>query len=108
MTSWQASLTVDSLGNASLYLGGGFSYFVKQANGAYLNTDGVNGTLANSGGVFTYTDTNGTQFVFLPSGQLSYEQDTDGNRITLGYNLSPEPAKGHVDLHQPGRSRGAG
>ena len=36
--------------------------------------------------VYTFTDTTGLQYVFPPSGQLNYEQDTNGNRITLGYN----------------------
>ena len=61
-------------------------YFVLQANGTYLDTDGEYGTLTRSAGVYTFTNSSGTQYVFLPSGYLNYEQDTNGNRITLGYN----------------------
>ena len=38
------------------------------------------------GGIYTYTNTNGTQYVFPANGMLNYEQDANNNRITLGYN----------------------
>ena len=85
-TSWQTSLSADASGNVSIDAGGAFSYFVEQANGSYLDTDGEYGTLSQSGGIFTFTVTSGTQYVFLANGSLSYEQDTNGNRIALGYN----------------------
>ena len=85
-TSWQTSLSVDSSGNVTINSGGTLSYFPIQANGTYLDTDGEYGTLTQSGGIYTFTDTSGTQYVFLPNGLLNYEQDTNGNRITLGYN----------------------
>ena len=85
-TSWQTSLSVDGSGNVTINTGGAFSYFPIQANGTYLDTAGEYGSLTLSGGVYTFTDTSGTQYVFLPSGLLNYEQDTNGNRITLGYN----------------------
>ena len=85
-TSWQTSLSVDSSGNVTIDSGGYFSYFPIQANGTYLDTDGEYGTLTLSGGIYTFTDTSGTQYVFLANGLLNYEQDTNGNRITLGYN----------------------
>ena len=85
-TSWQTSLSVDASGNVTIDSGGALSYFASQANGSYLDTDGEYGTLTQSGGIFTFTATSGTQYVFLPNGLLNYEQDTNGNRITLGYN----------------------
>ena len=102
-SSWEMSLSEDTSGNVSLYLGGAqasallapVSYFVSQANGDYLNVDGEYGTLADSSGVFTYTDPAGIQYVFFtpgtnlagsPGGRLNYVQDTNGNRITLAYN----------------------
>jgi RHS repeat-associated protein/uncharacterized repeat protein (TIGR01451 family) len=87
-TSWQTSLNVDTSGNVTIDSGGAVAYFGRQANGSYLDTDGEYGTLTNSAGVYTFTDTTGVQYVFLPDGQLSYERDTNGNRITLGYNSS--------------------
>ena len=85
-TTWQTSLSTDASGNVTIDSGGVLRYFVKQANGSYLDTDGEYGTLTQSGGIYTFTGTSGTQYVFLANGLLNYEQDTNGNRITLGYN----------------------
>jgi RHS repeat-associated protein/uncharacterized repeat protein (TIGR01451 family) len=85
-TNWQTYLTADAFGNVTIDSGGASGYFVKQANGSYLDVAGEYGTLTSSGGNYIFTDTAGAQYVFLASGQLSYEQDTNGNRITLGYN----------------------
>ena len=86
VTGWQTSLSTDSSGNVTINSGGSLTYFVKQANGGFLDTDAEYGTLTSSGGSFTFTDSAGTQYVFLANGRLSYEQDTNGNRISLGYN----------------------
>ncbi len=86
VTDWQASLSTDSAGNVSIDLGASLAYFVKQANGDFLDTVGESGSLTVSGGIDTFTATSGTQYVFLASGLLNYEQDTNGNRITLGYS----------------------
>ena len=87
-TSWQTSLAVDSSGNVTIDSDSGLSssFFVKQANGDYLDTDGEAGTLSLSAGVYTFTDIGGDQSVFLASGLLNYIQDTNGNRITVGYS----------------------
>jgi RHS repeat-associated protein len=89
-TSWQSSLTVDSAGNVTISRGGAIGFFVAQPNGTYLDTAGEYGVLAQSGGLFNYTSPGGTQSVFLANGNLNYQQDTDGNRISLGYNASNE------------------
>jgi RHS repeat-associated protein len=85
-TSWQSSLSFDSSGNVSIDNVGAVAFFARQADGTYLDTAGEYGTLTTSKGVYTFTDTAGTRFVFLPRGQLNYIQDTNGNRITLGYD----------------------
>ncbi len=87
-TSWQTSLSSDTDGNVTIDSGGALSYFPVQANGSYADTNGEYGTLTQSGGVYTFTNTSGSQYAFLPDGLLNYVQDTDGNRITLGYNTS--------------------
>ena len=84
-TSWQSSLTVTPSGNVSIS-GAIMGYFVVQANGSYQGTDGEYSTLTKTGGIFTLSYPDGTDYVFLSSGHLSYEQDANGNRITLGYN----------------------
>ncbi|HBI43672.1 MAG TPA: hypothetical protein DDY78_12605 [Planctomycetales bacterium] len=85
-TSWQKSLSIDGSGNATINSGGALDFFVHEANGSYLDAAGEYGALTSSGGVFTFTDTAGTQNVFLADGLLNYVQDANGNRITLGYN----------------------
>jgi RHS repeat-associated protein len=84
--SWQISLSTDASGNVTIDSAGSFGDFVKQPNGSFLDTNGTFGALNQSGGTYTFTATSGTQLAFLPDGQLNYEQDTNGNRITLGYD----------------------
>jgi RHS repeat-associated protein len=94
-TSWQMALSTDTAGNATIASGTGATYFFRQPNGGFLDTAGECGTLTNSGSVYTFTDPAGAQDVFFapgsgapgsPGGKLSYMQDNNGNRITLGYN----------------------
>ena len=85
-TSWQTSLSVDSAGDVAIESAGALGFFPIQANGAYLDTNGEYGSLTKSGGIYTLTNTSGTEYVFLPDGLLNFKQDLDGNRITLGYN----------------------
>ncbi|HQU43589.1 MAG TPA: hypothetical protein PK867_12310, partial [Pirellulales bacterium] len=88
-TSWQSSLSVDAAtGDVTINVGGADMSFVAQPNGSFLDVDGELGTLVNAGGVYTYTDPSGLQYVFSPAGNLQYAQDTSGNRITLAYNAS--------------------
>ena len=105
-SSWEMSLSEDNSGDVSLYLGGAqvsallapTSYFVRE-NIGYLDVDGEYGMLASSNGEFIYTNPNGIQYVFFtpgtsvsgsPGGRLSYVQDANGNRITLGYNTQDQ------------------
>ena len=85
-TPWQTSLSTDGSGDVTINSGGTLSYFSAEANGSFLATAGVYGALTRSAGIYTFTNTSGTQYVFLANGLLSYEQDTNGNVITLGYN----------------------
>ncbi len=87
-TSWQTSLATDTAGNVTISSDSGLSasFFVRQANGDYLDTAGETGKLSLSGGVYTFTDPGGTKYVFLPNKLLNYVQDINSNRITIGYN----------------------
>jgi len=86
-TNWQAYLTAGmAAGNVSITAGGSLTFFAKQANGDYVDTVGEAGNLANSSDGYTYTATSGLQYAFLANGLLDSLQDTNGNRITLGYN----------------------
>ena len=86
-TSWQTSFSVDAPATCTINSGGITLLFLPPSpTAAYLDTAGEYGTLTKSGGDYTFTDTSGTQSVFLANGSLNYVQDTNGNRITLGYN----------------------
>jgi RHS repeat-associated protein/uncharacterized repeat protein (TIGR01451 family) len=85
-TDWQVSLSLDAAGDATIDCCGHLSYFPIEANGTFLNTDAEYGSLTESAGTYTYTNSADTQYVFAASGRLNYEQDKNGNRITLGYN----------------------
>ena len=85
-TPWQATASAGGDGNVTIDLAGSQRYFVALNNGVYLPVAGEHGALTASAGAYTYTDASGVQYVFLASGKLNYEQDANGNRITLGYN----------------------
>ena len=85
-TPWQTSLSVDSAGDVSINAGGALLYFPILANGTYLDTDAEYGTLTKSSAGYTLTTSSGIEDVFLANGQFDYEQDPNGNRISLGYN----------------------
>ena len=91
-TSWQSSLSADASGNVTIDAGGALAGFVEEANGAYLDTSGEYGTLSQLSGIYTFTAVSGTKYVFLANGSLSYEQDTNGNRIALGYSAKNQLA----------------
>jgi RHS repeat-associated protein len=95
-STWQSSLNVDGGGNVTLNNGGAIAYFAATANGTYHDTAGEYGTLARASSNFVYTAADGTQYVFQASGLstylLSYIQDTNGNRITVGYDANALPA----------------
>jgi RHS repeat-associated protein/uncharacterized repeat protein (TIGR01451 family) len=86
-TSWEMHLRTDGAGNVTIESGGGLAHFIRKPNGSFLSTDGVFGTLTKAGDVYTLTSTSGTRYVFLANGLLNYVQDTNGNRITLGYSF---------------------
>ena len=90
-TPWQELLSVDSSGTVNIASNGSLNQFFPQTNGTYLNTQAEAGTLTLSDGIYTLTAANGTQYVFLANGFLNYEQDTNGNRITLSYNAQNQP-----------------
>jgi len=55
-------------------------------DGSYQASPGDYDTLSLNNGAYTLRDKQGTVYVFQPDGLLSYEQDTNGNRITATYN----------------------
>ena len=87
VTSWQTSLSVDCSGNVTINSGGD-RLFPHPAQRQLPRHRRRKRHADQSAGIYTFTDSTGDQYVFLADGQLNYEQDTNGNRITLGYNAS--------------------
>jgi len=88
--NWQISASADSQGNVTISDDGSLLYFAKNSDGSYADAPGEYGTLTLANGAYQYVQTDGTILAFNPNGTLDYEQDTNGNRITEGYNASGE------------------
>ena len=88
--NWQISASADSSGNVTISDDGSLLYFAMQSDGSYLDAPGEYGTLTLVSGAYQYVQTDGTIIAFNTNGTLNYEQDTNGNRITAGYNGSGE------------------
>ena len=84
--NWQISASADSNGNVTISDDGSLLYFAKKSDGSYLDAPGEYGTLTLVSGAYQYVQTDGTIIAFNTNGTLNYEQDTNGNRITAGYN----------------------
>jgi RHS repeat-associated protein len=93
--TWDISASTDSQGNVLIDQGGGNRHFTSDGNGKYSSDPGDSGTLTQVGGNYQLREVDGTLLVFLPSGQLSYIQDTNGNRITAEYSGSQLTALDH-------------
>ncbi len=103
-SSWQTSLSVDSSGNVSID-GSLMGYFVLKPAVRTSTPTAQYGTLTESDGVYTFTNTSGTQYVFLPNGRFEFRTGLERQPHHAGLQR-PEPAR-HVDLFQPVRSIGA-
>ena len=88
VSDWDISATTESDGSVLVEDAGAPRVFTPQANGTYEGEPGDYGILSLLGGAYQLRETDGTVEAFLPSGQLNYVQDSDGNRITAGYNAS--------------------
>jgi RHS repeat-associated protein len=84
-SAWDGSATADPDGNVTVQLAGGFRLFRHQADGSYLGMPGDNARLTLQSGTYRLRETDGTLFAFRTDGLLDSVQDTNGNRITLGY-----------------------
>jgi len=82
---WDVIATTDSEGNVTIKQGAGFRSFTKLSDGNYLASNGDYGTLKLVSGVYQLTEKGGSVQVFRSDGFLSYIEDTNKNRITLGY-----------------------
>ena len=92
--NWDIAATTDVEGNVILHGPGGVDRFFTRADfprivtksPIYLASPGDNGRLTSDNGLFTLRETDGTTWKFRVDGKLDYVQDTNSNRITLGYD----------------------
>jgi RHS repeat-associated protein len=88
--SWQSSLSVDPDGTVVIHEPAGADRrFQPDSRGGYFAQPGDYGTLTVAGnGDYLVRQQDGTVTAFLPGGPIDYVQDTNGNRITAGYNAA--------------------
>ena len=87
--NWQ--FMVEELGSGDVIIrgpGGTVRYFSVGTGGTFEPLPGDFGTLTKTGNAYTLTEQSGTVTRFLENGQLDYVEDTNGNRITAGYDGS--------------------
>ncbi len=87
--NWDVSAETEPSGDVVLQGPGGVDrFFTLQADGSYTPSAGDFASLTLSGGGFRLTETDQTIWQFRTDGKLAYVQDSNGNRITLGYDTS--------------------
>ena len=86
VSDWDISATTESDGSVLVEDAGAVRVFTPQSNGTYKGDPGDYGILSLTGGAYQLRETNGTIEAFLSSGRLNYIQDSNGNRITAGFN----------------------
>ena len=84
--NWQISASADSQGNVTIIDDGSLLYSQELRRQLTRARRIRHVTLTN--GAYQYVETDGTMIAFNTDGSLDYEQDTNGNRITAGYNAS--------------------
>jgi RHS repeat-associated protein len=84
--NWEISETTDASGNVLFDFAGSPRFFVLRPDGSYGGAPGDAATLTKVGGVFQLREADGTVEQFLANGLLDFVQDTNGNRITAGYD----------------------
>jgi RHS repeat-associated protein len=85
-SNWDVSAQVESTGDVVLHGPGGVDrFFTLNPDGSYTASPGDHGQLTLTAGTYRLTETDQTVWQFRTDGLLDFVQDTNGNRITLGY-----------------------
>jgi RHS repeat-associated protein len=84
-TNWDIFAETESNGDVVLRGPGGVDRFFTLDRGSYVGAAGDHGRLTLTGGAYRLTETDGTLWQFRTDGRLDFVQDTNANRITLGY-----------------------
>lgn len=88
VTPWETALATDVDGNVTITTGGGLRFFSPKITGGYTESAGEYGTLTKSGSIYTLTEKDGSKSVYRADGLLDYIEDTNTNRITVGYDVA--------------------
>ncbi|MBN2473846.1 MAG: RHS repeat protein [Pirellulales bacterium] len=85
---WQRVFQVESDGTVAISgSGGGQRRFEPDSRGGYFSQTGDNSQLKSlGGGGFTLREANGLVTCFRPDGKVEYVEETNGVRITAGYD----------------------
>ena len=85
--NWDFTASTMPNGDVVIENDGISAYFSLQPNGSFAPEAGDEGTtLTVSDGAYQLVEPDGTTYQFNTNGTLNYVQDTNGNRITAGYN----------------------
>ena len=87
--NWDIVATTDpDNGDVTIGNGSTFRVFEKRSDGTYRSQDGDYGILKLQSGVYRLEEKGGLVQSFNSNGKLNFVEDTNGNRITLGYTDS--------------------
>jgi RHS repeat-associated protein len=82
---WDVSAITDTAGNVAIQTGDRRRIFTKETDGTYQGITDDLGILTKLGEAYQIKEFDGTVQSFLTNGKLDFIQDTNGNKITLGY-----------------------
>ena len=85
-SNWDIRAEVGAQGDVVLRGPGGADRFFTLDQGSYRGAPGDFGVLTNTGSGVRLTETDQTIWQFRSDGRLEFVQDTNGNKITAGYN----------------------
>ncbi|MDM3855503.1 MAG: putative Ig domain-containing protein [Aphanizomenon gracile PMC649.10] len=85
---WDVTAITDAAGNVAIQTGDRRRTFTKGKDGKYQGITDDLGSLTKVGDVYQIKEFDGTVQRFLANGKLDFIQDTNGNKVTLGYTAN--------------------
>ena len=85
---WDVTAITDAAGNVAIQTGDRRRTFTKGTDGKYKGITDDLGILTKVGDVYQIKEFDGTVQSFLANGKLDFIQDTNGNKVTLGYTAN--------------------
>ncbi|MDM3847921.1 MAG: putative Ig domain-containing protein, partial [Aphanizomenon gracile PMC638.10] len=85
---WDVTAITDAAGDVAIQTGDRRRTFTKGKDGKYQGITDDLGILTKVGDVYQIKEFDGTVQSFLANGKLDFIQDTNGNKVTLGYTAN--------------------